>query len=676
MALVDTQYQHFIPQFILKRFSHPFVCPETPENKLKCKKKHHERYKYPGDEVVNCLRLSPDGFTVDEHPTRRICGIEDMYTDKKETTQLPRLLEIKFSALEGQASRIIRKIVTEHQACKDSVTLMRTERDILRKFLFLLMYRGPGHYRRFDHESIDDCHPSDQPILKEYMDKHNLQRPIDAWLHSLSAIIDLHMDLGDEWAKQVYRSVYYCIATDFVDHVTNYWIAICTPASEDQEFILTDTGYNVHEGPTVHYRDRETGEHAALGPSFHYFTTIAPRLVIVMRSRYLPEPFEDANPELKSERGFLRKIMTDALFGKGTKSILEDMPVHKAFNNYSSIINGRVTPRPGWDGKLRPNDEFSFPFFKVNTDQMRIINGLLLDHAFHGSIIVFDRKAVFLNLLQWYLEEPCEVGKNLIGEHHDAKKEYITQLAYFMENEGRKVKTNITSWPGEHSINLKRLREIGMEGARWAEEFSQERNNETEGDHKGAADKGSNVQEYHDRRVNPELVPTSQEWHNETVTDGAKDDSFSGVPAEALRASLIMLQVWVRKAELDFKDAFPTSNRLQVLLSDYQDRQPIARFWLFLKQFRYAIWESDRNANGQKHDPRSWDEASPGPEDDVTKSAMPTTKQSEANAMMWESFITDIRKTRTPDPDFNLAELTAFLLRVGGEVYTKMSPIQ
>jgi hypothetical protein len=56
--------------------------------------------------------------------------------------------------------------------------------------------------------------------------------------------------------------------------------------------------------------------------------------------------------------------------------------------------------------------------------------------------------------------------------------------------------------------------------------------------------------------------------------------------------------------------------------------------------------------------------------------AMPTTKQSEANAMMWESFITDIRKTRTPDPDFNLAELTAFLLRVGGEVYTVSSKLE
>ncbi|KAJ4258846.1 hypothetical protein NW762_007933 [Fusarium torreyae] len=614
MALVGTQYQHFIPQFILKSFGHPFVCPKTPEDKPKCKKKHHEKYKYPGDQVVNCLRLSPDGFTIDEHPVRRICGIADMYTDKKETTQLPRLLEIKFSVLEGQASRIIRKIVTAHQAGDESVTLTRIERNVLRKFLFLLIYRGPGHYRRFDHESIDDCHPSDQQFLKKYMDVHNLQRPIDAWLYSLSSIIDLDMDLKDEWAKQAYRSVYYGIADDFVEHIANYWVAICTPASEDQEFILTDTGYNVSEGPTVHYRDRETGEHAALGPSFHYFTTITPRLVIVVRSRHLPEPFEDANPELKFERGLLRKMTIDLLFGKGTVSILEDMPVHKAFNNYSSIVDGRVTPKPEWDRKLRPNDEFSFPFFKVKTGHMRIINGLQLDHAFHGSIIVFNRRAVLLNLLQWYLEEPCEVGKNLAGEHHDAKREYITQLATFMENSGRKVKTNMTSWPGEHSIDLKRLREIGMEGARWTEEFSQERESETEGEHKDATDTGSNAQEYHDRRANPEPVSTSQECHN-----GAKDDLASSVPAEDLKASLVMFQVWMKKAELDFKDTFSTSNRLQVLLSDYQDRQPNTRFWLFLKQFRYAIWESDQNVNGKKHDPRSWDEASPGPEDGVTK---------------------------------------------------------
>ncbi|GKU08327.1 hypothetical protein FLAG1_11008 [Fusarium langsethiae] len=49
--------------------------------------------------------------------------------------------------------------------------------------------------------------------------------------------------------------------------------------------------------------------------------------------------------------------------------------------------------------------------------------------------------------------------------------------------------------------------------------------------------------------------------------------------------------------------------------------------------------------------------------------AMRTTKQPEANLMTRESFITDIRNSRTPDRDTNLAELMAFLLRVGGEVH-------
>jgi hypothetical protein len=78
-----------------------------------------------------------------------------------------------------------------------------------------------------------------------------------------------------------------------------------------------------------------------------------------------------------------------------------------------------------------------------------------------------------------------------------------------------------------------------------------------------------------------------------------------------------MFQVWVRNAELDFKCDFPTSGRLQVLLSGYQERQPGTKFWAFLKQFRYAIWESNQNVEGQKHDSQSWDEACTGPEDGV-----------------------------------------------------------
>ncbi|KNB19693.1 hypothetical protein FOXG_16913 [Fusarium oxysporum f. sp. lycopersici 4287] len=32
MSADAPQYQHFIPQFILKNFDHPFSCPKAPTN--------------------------------------------------------------------------------------------------------------------------------------------------------------------------------------------------------------------------------------------------------------------------------------------------------------------------------------------------------------------------------------------------------------------------------------------------------------------------------------------------------------------------------------------------------------------------------------------------------------------------------------------------------------------
>jgi hypothetical protein len=56
--------------------------------------------------------------------------------------------------------------------------------------------------------------------------------------------------------------------------------------------------------------------------------------------------------------------------------------------------------------------------------------------------------------------------------------------------------------------------------------------------------------------------------------------------------------------------------------------------------------------------------------------AVCTTKPSDLNAMMWEVFITDIRKTRTIDENFNLAEVTASLLQIGGRVHVATSKLE
>ncbi|KAF5556576.1 hypothetical protein FMEXI_1048 [Fusarium mexicanum] len=416
------EYQHFVPQFILRNFDHPFSCPEARTKGLKCKKHHHEKGKYPGDPVVNCLELSPQDYRIEELSIRRVCGRDDMYTDQSPQATFPRELEKKFSKLEGQTSAVIRKII------------------VLRKFVYLLNQRGSGFFKTYNCNSIDDYKRNDRDLLKEFMERNGIQRP---------------------------------------EHITEFWMSFCTPSSEDQEFILSDTGSHVYEGPTIDFQDKTTGDFLRQGPRFHLFAPISPRLMIVLRSKHLPEPHEDKNPEVKAGLQLWRQIEIDSIYGTGTKSILETLPVHKAINSYSTLVNGVLRKRPGWDGQLRQTDTFSFPFFKISTHHGRIMNGLLLDHAFHGRTVIFNKKATFFDLLEWFLTEACEVGKRLGGEHHAEQMRYLSRLTALMHTEGRNVSLCITNSPVSNHLDMEGYKTQNNAAARWLE--SLEKKNASEG---------------------------------------------------------------------------------------------------------------------------------------------------------------------------------------------------
>ncbi|KAI8412265.1 hypothetical protein FOFC_08895 [Fusarium oxysporum] len=125
-----------------------------------------------------------------------------MYTDRSSTAKFPRQLEVKFSRLESRASSIVRKIVESQEHGQSDVKLTRTQRNILRKFLLLLILRGSGFFQRYNCESIEDYDIEDRALLREFMERHAIERLIDVWLHGLNAIFDLELDVGDQWGKK------------------------------------------------------------------------------------------------------------------------------------------------------------------------------------------------------------------------------------------------------------------------------------------------------------------------------------------------------------------------------------------------------------------------------------------------------------------------------------------
>ncbi|KAG4261269.1 hypothetical protein FPRO03_11820 [Fusarium proliferatum] len=584
------QYQHFIPQFILKNFGHPYKCPKAPASGSKCKKHHHEKGKYPDDPVVNCLELLPEAYKIEELSVQRVCGLVDMYTDQSPNAHLPRELEGKFSRLEGKTSVVIRKIIGAHQRGEGKVILTRTQQTVLR--------------------NINEYKNNDRDLLEEFMDRHGIQRPLDVWLGALSAIIDLDMSVTANWQQTLKSTVYYGLFLHFVENITEFWMSFCTPSSEDQGFILSDTGSHVYEGPTVDFQDKAIGEFLCLAPRFHLFAPISPRLMIVLRCQHLPEPHEDNNPEIKAMRQLQREIEIDLIYGPGTTSILEDLPVHKAINSYSTLT-----------------DTFSFPFFKISTRHTRIINGLLLDHAFHGLTIIFDKKTAFLDLLEWFLTEPCEVGKRLGGEHHVEQLRYLVRLTTLMHAEGRNISLRTTNKPVSNHLDIGSYKNQNNAAARWLEGLDKSPADKEEA--KDSREQGHDAKIDANQQIKFDLQDESDEEGNDIEDhpieldptakfgDGSREDqlvamvyemladrwvspdlgpkilSRAQVTPENVNESCVMFRVWLINGQLDRRKELPGTDRQERLLGRYQLQQSPILFWLFLKQCRHLLWNRE-----------------------------------------------------------------------------------
>ncbi|EHK18132.1 uncharacterized protein TRIVIDRAFT_134565, partial [Trichoderma virens Gv29-8] len=409
------QYQHFIPQFLLKNFSHKYVAPDYPDA-ARGRRRDPRTGIYSGEPVVNCLRLS-DGFSLEECPARRACGLENMYEDTENPLKDYSHLENKFAALESTASLIYRKIIKTYKDGKDDIWLTRAEQDVLRKFMFLLTLRSVQYHRKFNLDSIQEYEGEDKGWLQEYMEGCRVIKPIDVWLQSLETIIDLEIDTDGKWEKFIKEAIYFPIGDMFVDYINEMYMTICTPDNHVEEFILTDNCCNVIEGRTPAYPDTNAVNHLDLAPCFHKFAPISPKLMIVLRSTLLPEPLDSANSVVTMWRQVQQQIWIDTRFGNGTKSLLEDLPIRKAKTTYMEEVNGELKPRTGQNHKPGQHDNFCFTIFKIPSRHVRIINGLLIDHAFHGSRIIFLKKKAFLDLVEWFLAEPCVVGKKLTEKY-------------------------------------------------------------------------------------------------------------------------------------------------------------------------------------------------------------------------------------------------------------------
>ncbi|KAH7075978.1 hypothetical protein BKA63DRAFT_512834 [Paraphoma chrysanthemicola] len=399
-----TQYHHYIPQFILRKFATDST-PEISPPSRKSKRRRPQQKK--SDKMVNVVDLGKQPPEITKMLVRRTFGLHNMYKDSLNSADQMHV-EKKFGEIEQISSRIIARVADAHKTGKESITLSRPDKDVLRKFCFVMKYRNPGFFRRFNHEAAEDYISDDRPQFLEYMQANGFTRPIDVWFHNLMKIIDEPMDPGGDWIANLFSRIYLGDAVWlFINIRTMHLVFVC-PADPSEEFILTENAFGIHEGPVSFSVNCFTGEQTKTAyTEFHVLNIISPHLVMLLRHNDLPEPREDVNPEIRDrKREELREQASFHNDPAHATSLLEDLPVAKATNSYTVMENECLVLAKGADGKPRSGDEFTFPFYRVESRHVQTINAIMLNEAHSISTIVFHSEAALRKALEFYISYP------------------------------------------------------------------------------------------------------------------------------------------------------------------------------------------------------------------------------------------------------------------------------
>ncbi|KAI1745071.1 hypothetical protein F4680DRAFT_404186 [Xylaria scruposa] len=613
------EYQHFVPQFMLRNFAHKYTGPQRSKKGNKKKKQTDTLYR--GELVVNNVNLRAEPITIEETKVSRILGNYDMYQDTSQPTgQQQREIETMFGKLENHVSIIFRRIVKTYESGEPNIWVTREERNSIRRFLFILKYRGSTFHRRFHHETSDEYFANDKSKLQKYMEEKGFKRPVDVWFHGLKTILNLKMDT-ENWKQELVKNMYSDDAMWFLMHSEMMYMAICTPSDPEAEFILTDNSYNVFEGPNTVVQNPTTGKfHDSGWTSFHEFAPLSPKLMIILRSNLLPVPEEDKHPRIKAQREEMRKQAVDDWYGASQQSNLADLPIHKARNNYSQVVNGRTQLLPGEDGAQLKTHKFCFSFFPISEEHVNKINLILFDNAHSCANIVFGSRDSFFRTLEWFMTCTPTLGKKIIGDSQEERRKLLTNLATLMKSLGstrEPVWTESTAPVMSESDKMQSLMRSLREGlADWML---------------------SNKRELEESPVPPRGTKFAY------MALGGSDQTFLEDMEEAKRMLTRRIKVDVNSQGLPEADRIEARERLIEKYFTY----PSNIVLLFVKRVRLMVLshENEGYLGRAMENPRSHSEE---PEDIIAQALRDKMTLEKINRLMYKTVMNDIDRATDP----------------------------
>ena len=389
------QYHHFVPRFLLYNFA-SFNNPGKIVPKTSQKAKNRP---------AKPQRLTVLDLKVGDFKTGNVSdtfGIVDMYRDFDQTDQDQHRLEKQLSALESAAGMLFARVKRMYDAGKKEIQLSRKERDLLRKFLFIMLYRNTTFAGRFE-KSREDYDSDDRVDMLTYMDAKGFKKPRDVWFANIRAFLEVDLSKSQEdLSKYMTQRAYPADAAWFIMHTHTFFLALCTPNDPGDEFLLTQNAYSIFEGP--HNPGKWT--------DWHRFAPVSPKVMIVLRSNILPSAGIEEGDDMK--RKIEEAVRSMHLDPDTAGSWLQDLPISKARNNYSEIVDGRLQPVP--TQLSEDKHEFYFPFFPLNHEHVQKINMLCLEEAADTKAIVYKSPESLRTALEFYLTDKSPGFKQFYSE--------------------------------------------------------------------------------------------------------------------------------------------------------------------------------------------------------------------------------------------------------------------
>ena len=258
-APAKSQYHHFIPRLILRNFAYPYKPPDNlPNGSAKHSKRKRKNDCHSGEPMLHAINLAEAAACFFETPVSHTFELIDMYRDFTHATN-QHYLEEQLSRLESCVGTVINTIRKTFETKKREMWISRSNRDILRKFLFIMKYRGSSTHKRFYHHSAEDYSKNDRKKLLNYMREKGFESSVDVWFDNIKIMLKLKMNQKLEWIKKLMNRIYSNDAKWYVANTQMMYLALCTPSDQD-EFLLMKNAYSVHKRSVIYLINSDSSE--------------------------------------------------------------------------------------------------------------------------------------------------------------------------------------------------------------------------------------------------------------------------------------------------------------------------------------------------------------------------------------------------------------------------------